>query len=680
MDFFDQEARARKQTRRLIWLFGLAVLVILILNYVILASLIQPFLKYPSPIPGLYEFINDFLVAALVRLGDIVIRPIHYLHWLWNPCLALGIGLGTLISITLGSRYKLRQLSHGGPALAEWLGGRCVTTGTTDFDEQRLRHVVEEMALASGTPVPEIYVLDNERGINAFAAGRTRNDAAIGVTRGCVKLLTRDELQGIIAHEFSHILHGDTRLNMKLMGLAHGLFWPTLLGRMLIHGTTEPPGPGDSLWADEDSAPVLPTAPLGFLFVILGSLNLPFVRLLKSAICRQREWLADAAAVQFTRNPAGIAGALKKIGGLYKQGRLDSPAAETASHLYFANSSYDPLFGFLATHPPLVKRVQAIDPAFDGHFLKVKALPPDQNERDRIYEQTLGRLKSPARQSPETLIAGAGCLTAEHLEAAETIRSSLPPAVSRALRESAGAAGVVYALLLHGDEAVRAKQLEILRASRDPAAPGSIRELAAPIQALDVKYRFALAELAVPALRQFSAAQYVAFNATVQKLVECDSAIELFEYALMKMVARRLRACFEGPDLDYARYGQMQDILPECALLLSALAHVGQDDAAEAPKAFAYGARFLNAPGAQIQFVPRDQWDLSRVDAALTRLAKCPAVVQRNILLACGKVVAEDNLVTEREAELLRAIADTLDCPMPPLVEALRTGELAPQT
>jgi len=587
------------------------------------------------------------------------------------------VTLGLLASTALGCWYKIRLLAAGGSAVAELLDGRRVEPGPADPDEQRLRHVVEEMAIASGLPVPEIYVLDNERGVNAFTAGYTRDDVAIGVTRGGVRLLTRDELQGIMAHEFSHILNGDTRLNMELMGLAHGLFWPTILGRILIHGTAEAPEPGDSIFADEDSAPLLPTAPIGFLFVIIGSLSLPFVRLLKSAICRQREWLADAAAVQFTRNPDGLGGALKKIGGLYKRGRLDTPYAETASHLYVANSSYDPFFGFLSTHPPLAQRVLAVDPAFDGSFPKVKMLPPNQQERDQAYEKTLARIISVTQKSPEALIAGVGVLTAGHLKQAGIIRLGLPPEVHRALRESAGAAGVVYSLLLSENAGVRGRQMEILQTNLAPALYERTAALASQIQALGANCRLALAEFAIPALRQQSLDEYAHFNESIRKLIECDGAVELFEYALMKMVDRQLRAFFEGPDLDPARYGDLQEVLPECSLLLSALAHVGQEENEPAARtAFAQGRQFLDAPGAQIQFVPRSQWDLAWVDAALARLAKCPGDVQRNLLLACGMTVVSDGHVTEREAELLRAIADSLDCPMPPSVDALRSEEL----
>jgi Zn-dependent protease with chaperone function len=599
----------------------------------------------------------------------------EFLKSIWNPYLFCWVTLVSLTSVALGSLYKIRLLSAGGSAVAELLDGRCVETNTSDPDEQRLRHVVEEMAIASGMPVPEIYVLDNERGINAFSAGHTRDDVVIGITRGCLKLLNRDELQGVIAHEFSHILNGDTRLNLRLMGLMHGLFWPTPVGRILVRGSTQARDPDESIFDDVTIPFFLPTAPVGVLFLIVGSISSPFVRLIKSLICCNREWLADAAAVQFTRNPAGIGGALKKIGGLLKQGRLDSPHAETASHLYFVNYSHDSWFSCQSTHPPLAKRVLAIDPAFDGQFPKVKTLPPNQFERDQVYEQTLARVMAEVRKIPETLVADAGGLTADHIKAAAAMRFNLPPEVNQALREPAGAASVIYVLVLSEDEAVRGRQMEILRANGMSERTAA---LALPIQALSVKYKLALAEFAVPALRQHSLNEYINFNKTVQKLVECDGAIELFEYALMKMVARQLRAYFEGPDLDRARYGRVQDVLPECALLFSALAHVGQeDDEPAARAAFAQGQQFLDAPGAQIQFMPRKEWDLAGVDAALARLAKCPASVQRNILLACGKTVATDGHVTEREAELLRAIADSLDCPMPPFVDAIRNEEMS---
>ena len=672
MDFFDRQEHAQKRTKWLVWLFGLAVLAVVVLTYLILASIILPFFK---PAPGETRRYH-FLITAFMMLGELLTRPSHFFQWLWDARLACWITLGTLASIAAGCYYKIRLLSDGGPALAELLGGRCVEPNPSDLDEQRLRNVVEEMAIASGMPVPEIYVLDNERGINSFAAGHTQSDVAIGVTRGCLKLLTRDELQGVIAHEFSHVLNGDTRLNMLLIGLAHGLFWPTIVGRVLTRGTTQAPEIGDSIF-DEDTNPVLlPTAPIGVLFLIVGSVSLPFVRLLKSAICRQREWLADAAAVQFTRNPAGITGALKKIGGLYKHGRLDTPHAETASHLYFAGLEFDPWLTFLSTHPPVAKRILAIDPTFDGQFHHIKMLPPSQGEREVMFDEHLSKVIAIGKARPEMLISNAGNPTREHIQQAAVLRLCLSDKFTTALRNPEGAMAVVYALLLSPDDATQGQQFQILQLQAGSSIRKQTADLLAEIQNLGDRIKLPLIDLALPALRNLEPRQYDQFTSVVQQLIECDRAIELFEYTLQRILFRHLRPYFDGETKSSTRYGSVKNVLPECATLLSALAHVGQDDEADARAAFAKGQEFLDAPGAQIQFLTRSEWDLGKVDAALARLAQSPPAVQCTLLLACGKTVAADNHVTEREAELLRAIADSLDCPLPPFVEALRNEKL----
>jgi Zn-dependent protease with chaperone function len=378
-DFFDQEAHARKQTRRLIWLFGLAVLAFVVFAYFILA------------------------IPILILLEPLKIGSGRFFNWIWDARIAFWVVATTLIPILMGCLYKMRLLASGGSAVAEMLGGRKIVNKPSDPKEKQLRDIVEEMAVASQMSVPEIYVLDRERGINSFAAGHTREDVAIGVTLGAIKLLTRDELQGIVAHEFSHVLNGDTRLNMKLMALAHGLSWPTILGRILVRGSTQAPEIGESIFDEDENGYFLPTAPVGILFLLMGAVSLPFVRALKSAVCREREWLADSSAVQFTRNPAGISYALKKIGGLYKAGRLDSPYAETASHLYFANSDYNPWFDFMSTHPPLEKRISAIDPYFDGQIQHINALPrqPDENPQEAqdelLYQENLRRARAEAK-------------------------------------------------------------------------------------------------------------------------------------------------------------------------------------------------------------------------------------------------------------------------------------------
>ncbi len=675
MDFFDREAHARRQTRRLVWLFGFAILAVLAVNNLLLCSFI--YLLAPPVVPGEGWQSVGIVNTTFYLLGEALIHPLNFLKLIlrWQP--VLWVSCSTLLSIAGGSYYKMRQLAEGGTVVAEFLGGRCVAAQPGNLDEQRLRNVIGEMAVASGLSVPEIYVLDIERGINAFAAGYTHDDVAIGVTRGCLKLLTRDELQGVIAHEFSHILSGDTRFNMQMIGLAHGLFWPTLLGRLLMRGTTANPDPGETVFDTDSDVVWLPTAPVGLVFWLLGSVSLPFVRLIKSAICREREWLADAAAVRFTRNPAGIEGALKKVGGLFKQGRLDTPHAEVASHLYFAESGYEPWLDLLSAHPPLVGRISAIDPAFDGNFPRVKMLSPNQAEREEAFDRVVGRTMALERSLPESVLDLTGGVTAEHLRQVAVLRVNLPSEINRALQTPDGASSIVYALLLSADDGVRQKQLEILRTNLTPETWTQTGALIPCVAALGDRYKLVLAEFAVPALRENDLDEHDAFHQVMNQLVECDGSIGLFEYTLMKMVARQLRVHFFGAQTGGTRFGRVQDVLPECALLLSALAHVGADGETEARKAFANGVKFLDAPNASPQFLTRSEWDLSKVDAGLTRLAGYHDPLKRNLLMACGKTVVANGRVNEREAELLRAIADALGCPMPPFVEAIRGEELA---
>jgi Zn-dependent protease with chaperone function len=403
MDFFEQQAQARRQTHLLIWLFALAVLAVIVVNYFIFGTLVLAFYK---PLPH-FRGTQSFVAKILLLISEILMHPRHYLHWVWDAPLAGWIALGSMISITLGCFQNMRFLASGGPAVAQLLGGRRVVPEAPVFEEQQLRNVVEEMAIASGMPVPETYVLDRERGVNTFAAGHTQEDVAIGVTYGALKLLTRDELQGVIAHEFSHVLNGDTRLNMRLIVLAHGLSWPTIVGRIALRGTNYGPVTGESIFDDKTSPVRAPLVPVAIFFLAVGSISLPLVRLIKSLICREREWLADAAAVQFTRDPAGIVGALKKIGGLLKQGRLDTPWAEMASHLYFVNSAHERWLGFQSTHPSLVKRIRAIDPGFDGKFQRIWSVPSREAAYDARYEESLRRARIEAGVHPDGGATGA---------------------------------------------------------------------------------------------------------------------------------------------------------------------------------------------------------------------------------------------------------------------------------
>ncbi len=365
--------------------------------------------------------------------------------------------------------------------------------------------------------------------------------------------------------------------------------------------------------------------------------------------------------MQYTRNPEGIGGALKKIGGLYKQGRLDASNAEMASHLYFADSCETPWFIFWRR----IRRssnasLRTIDPTFNGIFAKVTMLPPNQAERDNAFDQMIGVSRTKADRSSANGMAEGESIACYRLKQVSLVRLNLPPAVKMALNSPDGSAAIVFSLLLSADEAARGRQMEILKTNLAPEMLTKTAALAPLIAEVGERYRFVLADSAVPALREYNTDEHDAFHQTIQKLTEADGGIDLFAYMLMKMVARQLRVYRHGP-VSYL-YGRVQDFLPECATLLSALAYLGEDDEAAARTAFTRGVAYLDAPNAKINFLTRNEWDLAKVDAALTRLSTHHEPLKRNILIACSRTVVANDSVSEREAELLRAIADSLDC------------------
>jgi Zn-dependent protease with chaperone function len=556
------------------------------------------------------------------------------------------------------------------------MGGRLVSSNSTDLDERKLLNVVEEMALASGVPVPQVYVMDAEEGINAFAAGHTTSDATVTVTRGCMKLLSRDELQGVIAHEFSHILNGDMRLNLRLMGTIFGILCLTVIGRVLLQTRG-----GSS--RDRNPLPLL-----GLILIALGWIGVLFGRLIQAAVSRQREFLADASSVQFTRNPGGITGALKKIGGLGGEGsRLSAAHAQEASHMFFGNGLGQPLFGLFATHPPLEERIRAIDPNFDGKFPLVRYEAAAEDPGMRALDALAAPLTplAPARSRParpaappriapppipiQSVMPNLGTPTTAHLRFAEDLRNSISPALQQSARDPLGASAIVYGLLMSSNAGIRAKQLELL-GNLSAAARQETQRLLPDLDPVALNAKLPLVDLALPGLRHFSPTQYGEFNTALQQLIECDGEINLFEYVLQKIVLRHLDPHFHGARKPALQYYTIKPLAGDCAVLLSALAHTGSDDPAKAQAAFRQGAQILSYQAqTELAFVAPDNCDLPQIDAALNRLSQAVPQIKKNVLNACAQTVAADGVIQEMEAELLRGIADTLDCPMPPFLQ-----------
>jgi len=649
MDFFERQDKARRNTKVLVFYFVMAVACIIAAVY-LACLLIFAGLATQSQRHG--------------RQAEIT---------LWNPEIFSYAVLGTLAVVVCGSAYRLSSLSAGGSAVAESMGGRLLNPNTTDPDERKLRNVVEEMALASGVPVPQIYVLDQEEAINAFAAGHTPSDAALGVTRGCMKLLKRDELQGVIGHEFSHILNGDMRLNLRLMGIIFGIVCLTIIGRILIRtrGRKNP----------------LPL--LGLALIIIGWVGVFFGNLIQAAVSRQREFLADASSVQFTRNPGGLSGALQKIGGLSYGSQLENGHAAEASHMFFGNALGSSFLGLFATHPPLKDRISAIDPSWDGTFPRVS-----ETASADVVAEVLGHKRTAPRFPPiipgmpgqaiagaaaaagfapqsvrsQTVLPNLGKPTSLHLRYAEEMRASFPESVQTAAREPLGAEALIFAMLLSDDPALHNAQLEQIAQQAGASVHDKVVALAPDVATVASRARLPLATQALSGLRMMRTDEFTQFSRMLQWLIESDRQIELFEFVLQKIIRRHLAPQFEKARPPVAQYYTLKPLVPHALVVLSALAHVGASEPQAIEQAFWKGAPYLRAPEGEVVLLPREQCGLAQIDGALNRLALAVPQIKKNLIEAAVQVVGADGVIQEREAELLRAIADTLDCPMPPFV------------
>ena len=637
-DFFQQQDVARRSTLRLVVLFGLAVLAIMASIELLLAASMGYLGRDPE------SGAVDWTVVS-------------------DPRLLLVAIVGTLVVVGGGSLYKIAQLRSGGRVVAEELGGRLVNADTSDPVERRLLNVVEEMAIASGTSTPPVYLMDQEAGINAFAAGLTPEDAVIGVTRGTASTLDRDELQGVIAHEFSHILNGDMRLNIRLIGLLHGILVIGMIGYFVLRMSFYTGG-GRS----RDGKSALPIIALGAGLAAIGFAGTFFGNLIKAAVSRQREFLADASAVQFTRQPEGIAGALKKIGGFVTGSQVKNPNAPEASHMFFgrATSGFNAMF---STHPPLGERIKRIDPSWDGEFPELPAGEVGVTAAAAVPGAAgFAGAEAGIAAGPDVAdaVSQVGQPTPAHIEYAAELVDRLPEPVVAAAHEPYGARAVVYALLLDRNPGPRQLQLDHLEAAADRGVYEETVRLAPHVEQLDPRMRLPLLEISLPALRALTSSQYDLFLHNLVELVEADEVIDLFEWSLYRILLRDLEGHFGRPGRARVRHHSAGAVQAQVAMLISVLAYVGHRDRQAAEHAFAQAWRVLSLPRARL--LRHEECGFAELDAALVHLDQGAPQVKKLVLEAAVACITADRQVTVEEAELLRAVSAQMSCPMPPII------------
>lgn len=653
MNFFEQQHQAQNNSRKLIAFFSLAILSLIAIT----TAFIAVFLEYSGTSTlarSTYHHSTNH--QGLNTLTD---------NLSWE--LLIGVAICIITLVTLGCLYKIIQLRQGGESIAMALGGKPVHPDSSAPHERKLLNVVEEMAIASGTPVPSVYLLE-ESAINAFAAGHNVHDAVIGVTRGCIEQLDRDQLQGVIAHEFSHILHGDMRINLHLIGALHGILLIGLLGSMLTRSGSRRYSHQTSSRRNNSSGIVL----LGWGLIIIGYSGTFFGKLIKSAISRQREFLADASAVQYTRNPQGISEALQKIGGFAYGSQLLHPRAEQFSHMYFGEGSRSTFDSLMATHPPLEVRIKRITPSWNGTFPKLTSGTPilDTDDHHQGYSRVSGEAANGFEKDvyPESsnsnhsdIIDSIASPTSVHLNQAKDIISRIPASLRKAAKDPFTSRAIIYNLLIHSDERAAA-QWQQLQSRAHPVVYKIAIQMKSDLEKLPPEHKLPLFELTVPALKRLSKPQYQVFKSNIIALIKADRKVNIFEWALYRILLNAMEAEISL----FNSTSSIRQVGVPIQQLLSTISHAGHQRHCEAEHAYNRGMQELKL--ANLPLLNQQQTSLPMLDSAIEQLRSLRPLQKPALLKALIQCIQHDGQITTQEFELFRAIADSLDCPVPPLI------------
>jgi Zn-dependent protease with chaperone function len=656
MNFFEHQEKARKQSRWIIFAFiGVALLIIAAIDLIILAVF-----ALQAPLSS--------GVSAITHTGmEAILDP---QLWSTNAGMLLGSSAATGSVIGLASLGKIASLRSGGGKVARDMGGVMVTPDTRDPLRRRLYNVVEEISLASGTPVPEVYVMENEPGINAFAAGYTPADAAVAVTQGTLEKLSRAELQGVIAHEFSHIFNGDMRINIRMMGVIFGIMVIALVGRKFLHSSRYRMSSSKN---NSGSAIVL----IGLAISAIGYIGLFFARWMKSALSRQREYLADASAVQFTRDPDGIAGALKKIAA-YSHSSYLKADGEEVSHMLFGSGSRSLMF---ATHPPLEKRISRIERSFDVREIDSLAKKlKSQEQREHVQAAMAEREQAKKMQAKKSggifdinsMLEDIGNPEFERILAAAVLSSNIPTGLSGAAHSLEWAPEVLFYCLLDNDEAIRDKQLMLLVREMGDISEKKLNHLISSNPPLQAEQRLPLLEISFPTLKRRPIADIEKILQTINHLVMIDNKVDSFEYLLSRMVSKYLIESKSPSQIKMHGNKKLSNCVQELSVVVSTLASHGQQtgsgaDLQAAQKAYRAGMESIDIKHTNLTFT--NDWQKG-LDKALEVLDKLNPKDKSKVVSVLAMTVLDDGLLITEEHEMLRAICSLLHVPLPMLSKA----------
>jgi Zn-dependent protease with chaperone function len=613
VNFFEHQDQARRNTRRMVFLYALAVIAVVAAVDAVLG------------------------VAYLWATEELRVPRALYV---------LG-AIGTLAVILAASLVHIFRLRSGGEAIARMVGARRVAPDTRDPLERRLVNVVEEMAIAAGSRVPAVYVMQEESGINAFAAGYDVSNSVVAVTRGALQALNRDEMQGVIGHEFSHIVNGDMWLNLRMMGVLGGIVFIGAIGEFMMRASgraSDRKGSAGGIFL------------AGLALMAIGYIGLFFARLIKAAVSRQREFLADASSVQFTRNPSGIAGALDQIRASSAGTLIANRYAEDMSHMFFGRAVKVWFGGLFDTHPPIDERIKRVAPAWHGDYRSQRAPTARAPAGERAGDQAQAWGRSPAQSA-----ALVGTLDAANVDYARRLIERLPGALREALQKKEQAPAAVVALMLAASGEPMKQQLAAARAAGATALADAARALAPAATALGPEFRLPVVDLALPALKSASSEAQREFLAALEAVIQADRRVSLHEFVVLTLARSQLQPSPRPAKTDRA----VSQLREEIMLILSLVAHAGND----AASAFRAGATQLGFPPEGL--VRRESLSFPAATGALERLRALAPLAKAELVAALFATVTSDGKIRVSEAELMRLVGATLGCPVPPLFDSL---------
>lgn len=644
MDFFEHQAAARRKTKLLIFYFFCAViLIVTALNVALWA---------------LFNVTGGFSSASAAN-GGVPLSQWFSEKWFYY------ITFGSIALIFLGSLYRWISLGDGGKSVARMVNGREILPDTNDRLERRLLNVVEEMSIASGTSVPTVYVMDQEDAINAFVAGIESADTVMVVTRGTLEQLTRQELQGVVAHEFSHIFNADMRINVRLISILAGILILGQAGYFMMRAFRYG---GNVRSSKESGGAVVAIIFIGIAVYAIGSIGLFFGRLIKAAISRQREFLADASAIQYARDNEGLAGAFVKI--QRQSSLLQSSHAEETSHMCIAQ----PIklnFNSLATHPPINKRLEAIMPNWK-EFMRQKNDEHKRKNKQEGFEEERQQAKKQDNQSAFDvggLADTVGKPTTMHMHAAEALLLALPEVLKTAAHghhSSSHAMHLVFALLLSDHGQVEEESLSAIQAVYGDSSSDRILELASHITKDKRNLRLAILDLAIPSLRRLSQTEQKQFFNLLRTLIHQDSNVNQFEYVLYCLIHKNLIGNGSANVKSIMRFEKVKD---ELQVLLSSVIHSGGQDEQTKQKVFKQVYQGLVSSDKELL---SETFEADTFHQALNKLRNLSPMLKKPLLNGLEEAIEQDGIVRHQEVELLRAVAECLDCPIPPLVESMQ--------